>query len=158
MTEADQMHRILLFVLGGAAYTAAAPRVSTRADDACALLTPALIAKATSLVVGNPTPGKPIPGVLARCTWEGSNATRVIVTLADAKHMDLTVRATEQSGGAAVTGIGTKAVGSKGAPAFGGGYIVSVLDAKGGFGVSILGPGGTRDGAIALAKLVESRR
>jgi hypothetical protein len=152
------MHRILLFVLGGAAYTVAAPRVLTRADDACGLLTPALIAKATSLVVGDPTPGKPIPGVLARCAWEGSNSTRVIVTLADAKHMGITVRATEKSGGDHVAGIGSKAVGSKGAPAFGGGYIVSVLDAKGGFGVSILGPGGTRDRAIELAKLIESRR
>jgi len=152
------MHLILLFVLGGATYAAAAPRVPSRADDACALLTPALIAKATTLVVGDPTPGKPIPGVLGRCTWEGSNSTRVIVTLADAKHMDITVAATEKSGGEAVTGIGTKAVGTKGAPAFGGGYIVSVLDAKGGFGVSILGPSGTRDRAVDLAKLVESRR
>jgi hypothetical protein len=152
------MNRILLFALGGAAYTLAAPRILTRADDACGLLTPALIAKATSLVVGDPTPGKPIPGVLARCTWQGSNSTRVIITLADAKHMDITVRATEKSGGDDVTGIGSKAVGSKGAPAFGGGYIVSVLDAKGGFGVSILGPGGTRDRAVELAKLIESRR
>jgi hypothetical protein len=72
--------------------------------------------------------------------------------------MDLTVHATEKSGGDAVTGVGTKAVGTKAAPAFGGGYIVSVLDAKGGFGVSILGPSGTRDRAIELAKLVESRR
>jgi hypothetical protein len=152
------MHRILLLVLGGAAYTAASPRVPTHADDACALLTPALIAKTTTLAVGDPTPGKPIPGVLARCTWEGANSTRVIVTLADAKHMDITVRATEKSGGEDITGIGSKAVGTKGAGAFGGGYIVSVLDAKGGFGVSILGPGGTRGGAIALAKLVESRR
>jgi hypothetical protein len=152
------MHRILLLVLGGAAYTAASPRVPTHADDACALLTPALIAKTTTLAVGDPTPGKPIPGVLARCTWEGANSTRVIVTLADAKHMDITVRATEKSGGEDITGIGSKAVGTKGAGAFGGGYIVSVLDAKGGFGVSILGPGGTRDRAIDLANLVESRR
>jgi hypothetical protein len=152
------MHRILLLVLGGAAYTAASPRVPTHADDACALLTPALIAKTTTLAVGDPTPGKPIPGVLARCTWEGANSTRVIVTLADAKHMDITVGATEKSGGEDITGIGSKAVGTKGAGAFGGGYIVSVLDAKGGFGVSILGPGGTRDRAIDLAKLVESRR
>jgi len=152
------MHRILLFVLSSVAYTVASPPVSTRADDACALLTQALIAKATGLEVGDPTPGKPIPGVLARCTWEGSNSTRVIVTLADAKHMGITVHAQEQSGASEVTGIGTKAVGIKGAPAFGGGYIVSVLDAKGWFGVSILGPGGTRDRAIELAKLVESRR
>jgi len=35
---------------------------------------------------------------------------------------------------------------------------ISVLDAKGGFGVSILGKSGTRDRDIALAKLVENRR
>jgi hypothetical protein len=35
---------------------------------------------------------------------------------------------------------------------------VSVLDAKGGFGLSILGKDGTREQAIALAKVVESHR
>ena len=37
-------------------------------------------------------------------------------------------------------------------------HIVSVLDAKGGFGISILGKEGTRERAIALAKIVEGRR
>jgi hypothetical protein len=46
----------------------------------------------------------------------------------------------------------------KGAPFTGGGHIVNVLDAKGGFGVSILGKEGTHDRAIALAKIVESHR
>lgn len=130
----------------------------TPADDACALLTPALIAKATGIKVGAGTSGKPIPGVLGRCTWLGSGPTKVIVTLADAKHMQLTVEAQEQTGGSDVSGVGTKAVGIEGAPFTGGGYIVSVLDAKGGFGVSILGANGTRNSAIALAKLVEERR
>jgi hypothetical protein len=35
---------------------------------------------------------------------------------------------------------------------------VSVVDAKGGFGVSILGKEGTRERTIALAKMIESRR
>ncbi len=35
---------------------------------------------------------------------------------------------------------------------------VNVLDSKGGFGVSVLGKEGTRDRAIALAKIVESHR
>jgi hypothetical protein len=49
-------------------------------------------------------------------------------------------------------------VGIKAAPFTGGGYIVSVLDAKGGFVVSMLGNEGSRDRAIALAKIVEARR
>lgn len=127
-------------------------------SPACALLTPADIAKATGLKVGKGTAGAPIPGVLGRCTWLGSGNTKVIVTLADARHMQLTVAAQEQSGGTAVPGLGSKAVGIKGAAFTGGGYIVSVLDAKGGFGLSILGNDGTRDRAVALAKVVESRR
>lgn len=49
-------------------------------------------------------------------------------------------------------------MGIKAAPFTGGGYIVSVLDAKGGFVVSMLGNEGSRDRAIALAKIVEARR
>src|SRR5512146_1262315 len=148
------MHQIVLLVIATGAVVATAPRDPVRADDACALLTPALIAKATGLKVGNGTSGKPIPGVLSRCTWLGSGSTKIIVTLADAKHMEITVQAQEQTGGSDISGIAAKAVGIEGAPFAGGGYIVSVLDAKGGFGVSILGPNGTRNGAIELAKLV----
>ncbi|MHB8755385.1 MAG: hypothetical protein ACYC92_10590 [Candidatus Acidiferrales bacterium] len=125
---------------------------------ACALLTPADIAKATGIKVGNGTAGASIPGVLGRCTWLGGGNTKMIVTLADARHMQITVAAQEHSGGTAVPGLGSKAVGIKGAAFTGGGYTVSVLDAKGGFGLSILGKDGTRDRAIALAKVVESRR
>jgi hypothetical protein len=152
------MRLILLFLLAGETVGATSARIRTRADDACVLLTPAVILKATGLKVGDGTPGKPIPGVLARCTWLGSGSTKVIVTLADAKHMEITVQAQRKSGGTDVSDIGTNAVGIKGAPFNGGGYVVSVLDAHGGFGVSILGPDGTRDGVIALAKVVESRR
>lgn len=101
---------------------------------------------------------KPIPGVLGKCAWTGEGNAKVIVTLGDAQHMGLTVRAAEQTGGQSAPGVGTKAVGMKGAAFTGGGYIVNVLDAKGGFGVSILGKEGTRDAAIALAKIVESHR
>lgn len=152
------MHQIVLLLLASGVVMPTAPHISMGGDDACAMLTPALIAKATGLKVGNGTAGKPIPGVLGRCTWLGAGSTRVIVTLADAKHMQITVQAQEQTGGSDISGIGTKAVGVEGAGFTGGGYIVSVLDAKGGFGVSILGPSGTRTGAVELAKLVESRR
>ncbi len=127
-------------------------------SDACALLTPADIAKATGLTVGNGTAGPPIPGVLGKCTWIGSGNTKVIVTLADLRHMQITIAAQEQTGGTSVPDVGSRAVGIEGAGFTGGGYIISVLDAKGGFGVSILGKEGTRDRAVALAKLVEAHR
>ncbi len=125
---------------------------------ACALLAKAEIQKETGLMVADATPGKPIPGVLGRCTWEGPGNSRVIVTLADAQHMGVTVKVQQQTGGEDIKGLGSTAVGIKGAGFNGGGYIVSVLDAKGGFGVSILGKEGTRERAIALAKVVESHR
>jgi hypothetical protein len=138
--------------------TVMAWNVSAADSGACALLSTADIAKATGLTVGNGTAGPPIPGTLGKCTWVTSGNTRVIVTLADAPHMELTIKAQQQSGGTEVPGLGSKAVGIKGAAFAGGGYIVSVLDAKGGFGVSILGKEGTRDRAVALARIVESHR
>ena len=142
-------------LLAGSSFFAEA---SPDPDDACALLSPADIAKATTLKVGNGSLGKPIPGVLGRCTWTGDGDTKVIVTLGDAQHIGLTVSAVEQSGGEQLPGLGTKAVGTKGAPFTGGGYIVNVLDTKGGFGLSILGKDGSKERATALAKLVESHR
>jgi hypothetical protein len=143
---------------GPAPARAAAATSDTPASGACALLTPADIAKATGLKVGDGAAGRPIPGVLGRCTWAGSGNTKVIVTLADAQHMQMTIAAQQQTGGTAVPGLGSKAVGIQGAAFTGGGYIVNVLDAKGGFGLSILGESGTRDRVVALAKIVESRR
>jgi hypothetical protein len=99
-------------------------------NDACGLLTKAEIQKETGLMVADGSSGKPIPGVLGRCTWEGPGNSRVIVTLADAQHMGLTVKAQQQSGGEDIKGLGSTAVGIKGPGATGGGYIVSVLDAK----------------------------
>jgi len=72
--------------------------------------------------------------------------------------MQLTVEAQAETGGTALPGIGSRAVGIKGAPFTGGGYIVSVLDSKGGFGISILGSNGNQKRVVALAKIVESRR
>jgi hypothetical protein len=126
--------------------------------DACAILSAAEITKATSLAVGNGTAGAAIPGVLGKCTWAGPGDTKVTLTLADAAHMQMTVAAQERSGATVVTGVGSKAVGIKGAAFNGGGYIVSVLDSKGGFGVGVLGPEGTPERALALARLVESHR
>jgi hypothetical protein len=136
----------------------ASQKAEASAGGACALLTPAEIAKVTGLTVGKGAVGTPIPGVLGKCTWSSGDNQRVIVTLADQRHMLLAVEAQEQTGGSAVPGLGSRAVGMQGAAFTGGGYIVSVLDAKGGFGVSILGHNGNRERAIALAKLVESRR
>jgi hypothetical protein len=124
----------------------------------CALLSTADIAKATGLTVSNGTAGPAIPGILGKCTWVANENMKVIVTLADTRHMELTVKAVQQTGGADLPGLGLKAVGNKGAPFTGGGYVVNVLDAKGGFGVSILGKDGTPDRAVALAKVVESHR
>ncbi len=137
---------------------AMAVSAGSAANDACALLTPADIAKATSIKAGSGIAGKPMPGVLSRCTWTGEDNTRVIVTLGDAQHIGLTIKAAEDTDGESVPGVGAKAVGMKGAAFTGGGYIVNVLDSKGGFGISILGKQGTRDRAIALAKIVESHR
>ena len=132
------------------------PAVMT-ASDPCALLSKAEIAKATGLTVGAGEAGPAIPGTLGKCTWH-AGATRVIVTLTDKPHMETTIKAQTQSGGSPVQGLGTSAVGIKAAGFTGGGYIVSVVDASGGFGVSILGAEGNRDRAIALAKIVASHR
>jgi hypothetical protein len=129
----------------------------TLKDGACGLLAQADILKATGLKASDGVAGTPVPGTLGRCTWS-AGANKVIVTLADAQHMQTTVAVQERSGGTSVPGLGSKAVAVKGAAFTGGGYIVSVLDAKGGFGVSLLGPAGTLDRVVALAKVVESRR
>jgi hypothetical protein len=72
--------------------------------------------------------------------------------------MQITIAAQQRDGGTSVSGLGSKAVAVKAAAFTGGGYIVSVLDAKGGFGVSLLGPAGTLDRVVALAKVVASHR
>jgi len=145
---------LLSFVLLTAVLTSATPDAGS---GACALLTPTDIAKVTGLKVDNGTAGTPVPGILGKCTWTGG-VRRVIVTLSDAQHMQATIAATMKSGGTEVQGLGSKAVGIEAAPFTGGGYIVSVLDAKGGFGVSTLGGKEAGDHAIALARIIESRR
>lgn len=156
------MHRHLLYYLAVCAViimgiTTVRPALAG-STDACALLTPTAIANATGLKVANGTAGPLIPGTLGRCTWLGNGNTKVIVTLTDSQHMQNTMSAQKKAGGVDIPGLGTKAVGIKGAAFAGGGYIISVLDTKGGFGVSVLGSVGTRDLAVALAKLVESHR
>jgi hypothetical protein len=72
--------------------------------DACSLLTPADIAKSTGLNVANGTAGQVVPGTLGKCTWTGAGDTKVIVTLADAQHMQITLAVQLQGGGTAVGG------------------------------------------------------
>ena len=50
-------------------------------NDACSLLTKAEIQKETGITVADATPGKPVPGVLGKCTWGGPGNSQVIVTL-----------------------------------------------------------------------------
>jgi hypothetical protein len=132
--------------------------VSAFAADACSTIGPNDIAKATGITVSAGDPGKPIPGVQSRCTWIGSDGTKVILTLTDTDHAKLTIQAQQQSGGSAVSGVGSEAVGVKGAGFTGGGYIITALDSKGGFGVSILGKAGNQESTTALAKLVATKR
>jgi hypothetical protein len=80
----------------------------------------------------------------------------VRLVLTDSAHMQITFHAT-QPNGTNVPGLGSQAVGMKEA-AFIGGYVVNVLDAKGGFGISIIGQQGTPERSIALARVVESHR
>ena len=137
---------------------AAAPAVSAAGPNPCSALTKAEIAKVSGLDVGEGTAGPTTRGTLGKCTWTTPGHTRVILVLGDARHMQLTVEAAKESGGDEISGLGTSAVGMEG-PAFtGGGYIVNVLDAKGGFGLSVLGKEGSRDRVVALAKIVEGRR
>ena len=147
----------LVAVLGLAESASPAAPAPLPGDDACALLTPTDIAKALPWKVGAGAPGKPIPGIVGKCTWTNSDNGRVIVTLTDARHASITVQAWEGAGGKDLSGIGTKAVSIK-ATDLTGGWIVTVEDAKGGFGVSVLGAKAIEDNAIALAKVVESRR
>ena len=132
--------------------------VSAFAADACSTIGPDDIAKTTGIAVSAGDPGKPIPGVQSRCTWLATDGTKVILTLTDTDHAKLTIHVQQQSGGTSVSGIGSEAVGTKGAGFTGGGYIITALDSKGGFGVSILGKAGNPEKALALAKLVAGKR
>jgi hypothetical protein len=77
--------------MAAAQLLAKAQATSGSHSGACEVATPAEIAKATGLTVGDGTAGPPIPGVIGKCTWSGSGDMKVIVTLADAQHMQLTV-------------------------------------------------------------------
>ena len=151
------LHPLALALALAGSVASAPSSTAVPGDDACALITPAEILKTTGLKVSDGAAGAAIPGVLGRCTWSAGH-NRVIVTLADARHMQITVAAWEHSGGTSIPGLGSKAVGIKADDFTGGGYIVSVLDAKGGFGISLLGSAGSHDNVIAMAKIVESRR
>jgi hypothetical protein len=126
--------------------------------NACTLLSRAAIVKATGLQVAKGKPGLPIAGSLSNCAWQGSNGTRIIVTLAEASHMQVTMQSQLQSGATQLPGIGTSAVGTAGNDETEGGYNMSILDPKGGVAISILGNAGTGERTTALAKLIESHR
>jgi hypothetical protein len=147
-------HIILIVTLLAVAVAASAQSNA----NACSLLSRAAIAKATGLQVAKGKPGPPISGSLSNCTWQGSNGTKIILTLADTSHMQVTMQSQLQSGATQLPGIGTSAVGTAGNDETEGGYNMSILDSKGGVAVSILGNAGTGKRTVALAKLIESQR
>jgi hypothetical protein len=139
------------------AFPSQAARAGSSQVEPCGLLTPGDVAKATGIAVKEGVPGRPVPGVIGRCVWPGADNTRVVVTLTDAAHAKATMAAQAGAGGEAVSGIGSSAVAFPNAPVVGG-YMVTVVDGKGGFGISIQGKPGTKARAIALAKIVAARR
>jgi hypothetical protein len=126
--------------------------------SACGLLSRAAIANATGLRVARGKAGPSIAGSLSNCTWLGPNGMKIVVTVADATHMQITMQSQLQSGAAQIHGIGTSAVGTVGNAETEGGYNLSILDAKGGVAISILGGNGTAEHAKALAHAIEARR
>jgi hypothetical protein len=127
-------------------------------SSACGLLSRASIAKATGLHVSKGAEGPPIAGSFSNCAWSGPNGAKIVVTLSDAAHMQVTMQSQMQSGATQFQGIGTSAVGTAGNAETEGGYNLSILDAKGGVAVSILGNAGTAERTQALAKAIEARR
>lgn len=155
------MRRAFLVLLAIPLFWACAQGTSqaqTGATDACGLLSRAAIAKAAGLRVTRGKAGPPIAGSLSNCTWLGPKGVKIVVTVADAAHMQVTMQSQIQSGAAQISGIGTRAVGTAGNAETEGGYNLSILDAIGGVGVSILGKDGTAERAKALAKAIEARR
>ena len=126
--------------------------------SACSLLSRAAIARATGLHVDRGREGPSLAGSLSDCTWVGADGTRIVVTLADSAHMQVTLDSEIQSGATEYPGIGTRAAGTAGNEETEGGYNLSILDPKGGVAVSILGKAGTGERAVALAKSIETRR
>ena len=126
--------------------------------DACHLLSRTQIAIATGVQVADGQQGAPIPGSLGNCWWQGANRTQIVVVIADASHMQVTMQSQVQAGALEVPGLGANAVGDPGTDETGGGYNLSILDAKGGVAVSILGEDGTAQRAVHLAELIEAHR
>ena len=142
-----------------AAFALATASVACAAPGPCALLSPSQIAHITGLhVPAAGQQGAPMAGAQANCRWRADDGTEIIVVLADASHMQVTMQSQEQAGADAIPGVGLTAVGTQGNDETEGGYNMSVLDAKGGVAVSILGAQGTQERTIALAKTIEAER
>ena len=128
------------------------------AENACSLLSRASIAEATGLHVARGRQGPPLSGALSDCSWLSPDGTRIVVTVADAAHMQVTLASALQSGATEFPGIGTRAAGTAGNDETGGGYNLSILDRRGGVAVSILGKAGTGERTLALARSIETHR
>ena len=126
--------------------------------SACSLLSRAAIAQATGLHVARGKAGPSLSGALSACTWRAPDGTKIVVTVADASHMQVTLASQVQSGATEYPGLGTRAAGTAGNEETGGGYNLSILDRKGGVAVSIQGNAGTGERAVALARSIETHR
>jgi hypothetical protein len=152
------MRTTILTALFVAAVWGAAAHAATNSPHACSLLSRSEIARATGLHVARGKDGPPIAGALSDCTWMAPDGTKIVVTVADAAHMQVTLQSQLQSGASQYPGIGTSAAGTAGNEETGGGYNMSILDRKGGVAVSILGKAGTGERTVALARAIETRR
>lgn len=127
-------------------------------NDPCSLLTTSQIVDSTGLQVAEGQKGLPIPGAIGSCWWQASDGSRIVVTVADTPHMEVTMQSQVQAGADELPELGTSAVGAPGTSETESGYNISVLDSHGGVAVSILGKNGTGDKTLALAKVVEQSR
>ncbi len=147
---------VIAFVV--AAFGALGFAQANNTQDACKLLSRAQIAKATGLHVAKGKEGPPMAGATGNCWWVAGDGTKIVVTVADASHMQVTMQSQVQAGAEELKGIGTSAVATAGTGETEGGYNISVLDKKGGVAVSIQGSAGTSDKTAALAKVIETHR
>jgi hypothetical protein len=151
-------HFVSKFVIAPAVVIVFSMQAHAQGGNACALLSRTQITKATGLHVTKGKQGPPMAGAIGNCWWETSDGTKIVVTLADTSHMQVTMQSQTQSGAAAIDGLGTSAVGTAGNSETDGGYNLSVLDKQGGVAVSITGKAGTGERTVALAKVIETHR
>src|ERR1700733_13359495 len=95
-----------------AGLSATGARGQANSPSACGLLSRAAIAKATGLHVSKGKEGPPISGSLSNCIWLGPNGAKIVVTLADAERIKVTMQSQLQCEARQVHGLGSRQAGS----------------------------------------------